>query len=151
MFISNETLVNHYFDAYIKEDKDFLRYFMLIKQMIKKYGKRSLDISTYLESLKKHSSETYQIVMLLKSLDKLEIRNINQIIILLKKRYAESKKEFAVTTEKNIQKQVGSFVTDTFKNVDLDYQDSSKVGIDVKWEGYRYKRDLDRDLNLLLG
>jgi hypothetical protein len=105
---------------------------MLIKQMIKKYGKRSLDISTYLESLKKHSSETYQIVMLLKSLDKLEIRNINQIIILLKKRYAESKKEFAVTTEKNIQKQVGSFVTDTFKNVDLDYQDSSKVGIDVK-------------------
>jgi hypothetical protein len=42
-------------------------------------------------------------------------------------------------------------VTDTFKNVDLDYQDSSKVGIDVKWEGYRYKRDLDRDLNLLLG
>jgi len=131
MFISNETLVNQYFDAYTK-DKDFLRYFMIIKQMIKKYGKRSLDVSSYLESLKKHSPATYEIVMLLKSLDKLELRHINQITTLLKRRYANTKKEFAITTNKNIQNQIGSFVTDTFKNVDLDYQDSSKVGIDVK-------------------
>jgi len=149
MFISNETLVNQYFASNIK-DKDFLRYFMVIKQMIKKYGKRSLDIPAYLEALKKHSPASYEVVVLLKSLNKLEIRHINQITLLLKKKYAESKKEFAITTEKNIQNQIWSFVTDTFKNVDLDYQDSSKVGIDVKWEGYRYKRDLDRDLNLLL-
>jgi len=149
MFISNETLVNQYFAPNIK-DKDFLRYFMAIKQMIKKYGKRSLDIPAYLEALKKYSPASYEVVVLLKSLNKLEIRHINQITLLLKKKYAESKKEFAITTEKNIQNQIGSFVTDTFKNVDLDYKDSSKVGIDVKWEGYRYKRDLDRDLNLLL-
>jgi hypothetical protein len=149
MFISNETLVNKYFDASIQE-KDFLRYFLLIKQMIKKYGKRSLDIPTYLDSLKKHSSETYEIVMLLKSMNKLEIKHINQITLLLKKRYAETKKEFSITTDKNIQNQVGSFVTDMFKNVDVDYQYSNKVGMDVKGEGYRYKRDLDRDLNLLL-
>ena len=105
MFISNETLVNQYFDTYIK-DKDFLRYFMLIKQMIKKYGKRSLDVPTYLESLKKHSPETYEIVMLLKSLDKLELRHINQITTLLKRRYANTKKEFAITTDKNIQNQI---------------------------------------------
>jgi len=88
MFISNETLVNQYFDTYIK-DKDFLRYFMLIKQLIKKYGKRSFEVPTYLESLKKHSPETYEVVMLLKSLNKLEIKNINQILNILKKKYAE--------------------------------------------------------------
>jgi len=131
MFISNETLVNQYFASNIK-DKDFLRYFMVIKQMIKKYGKRSLDIPAYLEALKKYSPASYEVVVLLKSLNKLEIRHINQITLLLKKKYAESKKEFAITTEKNIQNQIGSFVTDTFKNVDLDYKDSSKVGIDVK-------------------
>lgn len=150
MFISNETLVNQYFAPNIK-DKDFLRYFMLVKQMIKKYGKRCLDIPTYLEALKKHSPASYEIVILLKSMNKLELKHINQITLLLKKKYADTKKEFAITTDKNIQKQLWSFVMDTFKNVDLDYQDSSKVGIDVKWEGYRYKRDLDRDLNLLLG
>jgi hypothetical protein len=150
MFISNETLVNKYFDTSIQE-KDFLRYFLLIKQLIKTYGKRSLDTATYLESLKKHSSETYEIVMLLKSMNKLELKHINQITLLLKKKYADTKKEFSITTDKDTQNQIGSFVTDTFKNVDLTYQDSSKVGVDVKGEGYRYKRDLDRDLNLLLG
>lgn len=150
MFISNETLVSQYLDAYIK-GKDFLRSFMLIKQMLKKYGKRSFDIPVYLESLKKHSPETYEIVMLLKSLNKLEIKHINQITGLLKKKYSESKKEFLVMTEKNTQHKVWSFVSDAFKNVEIDYQDSSTVWIDVKWEWYRYKRDLDRDLNLLLG
>jgi len=105
MFISNETLVNQYFDVHIK-DKDFLRYFMIIKQMIKKYGKRSLEIPAYLESLNKHCPAAYEIVALLKSLNKLEIGNINQIAILLKKRYAGVKKEFAVTTDKNIQNQI---------------------------------------------
>ena len=105
MFISNETLVNQYFDTYIK-DKDFLRYFMLIKQLIKKYGKRCLDMSMYLESLKKHSPATYEVVILLKSLNKLEIKHINQISLLLKKRYADTKKEFTITTDKNIQQQL---------------------------------------------
>jgi len=105
MFISNETLVNQYFDAYIK-DKDFLRYFMIIKQMIKRYGKRSLEIPVYLESLKKHCPAAHEIVVLLKGLNKLEIRDINQIATLLKKRYAGVKKEFAVTTDKNIQNQI---------------------------------------------
>jgi len=150
MFISNETLVNQYFEN-PTDGKDFLRYFMIIQQMIKKYGKRCFDLSPHLESLQKYSPETYTIIVVLKKLNKLETKDINQIITLLKKKYSDIKKEFVIKTGKENWIKIWTFVTDTFKNVDLDYQDSSKIGIDVKWEGYRYKRDLERDLNLLLG
>gem|GEM_PF-1500329 len=126
MFISNETLVDQYFDAHMR-DKDFLRYFMIIKHIIVRYGKGALEMDVYLQSLKKHSPAAYEITIILKRINKLNIKDIKHIINILKRKYAEAQKEFEIITDKSIQYQVSSFITKTFENTDIDYHESSKI------------------------
>lgn len=148
-FISNEDLVRKFFADALQE-KHILRHLLVIVSLVKTYGHK-LDIDDgYVKAIAKQHWDIARLYELLNSLGKTNIRDLNDIIKICKKIYANYRKEFTISWEKSTQKVLDGFIHKTFDNADVTFAETSTLWIDLKGEWYRYHRNLDKDLDTIL-
>ncbi len=148
-FISNEDLVRKFFVQAL-EEKEVLRYLLVISSLVKSYGHK-LDISEgYLQAIAKKNPEIAKLYGFLHTLGKTNSKDLNDIIKICKKIYAQYRKEFTISSGKSSQKVLDTFLHKTFDNADVDFVEAPVLGVDLRGEGYRYHRNLDKDLDTIL-
>ena len=148
-FISNEDLVRKFFVQAL-EEKEVLRYLLVISSLVKLYGHK-LDIADgYLQIIAKKQPDIAKLYGFLHTLGKTNSKDLNDIIKICKKIYAHYRKEFTINSGKSMQKTLEKFINTTFKDVDATFIEASVLGIDLRGEGYRYHRNLDKDLDTIL-
>jgi cysteinyl-tRNA synthetase len=149
-FISNEDFV-HKFLVEALQKKHVLRYLLVIVWLIKKYGHK-LDISEwYLDTIRKKFPEIVKTYEVLHTLGKTNIKDLNDIIKICKKIYAQYKKEFTIVSGISSQESLTNYIHKRFSDTDLTLSETSVLGIDIKGEWYRYHRNIDNDLDTILG
>ena len=149
-FISNEDLVRKFFVKAL-EEKDVLRYLLVISSLVKSYGHK-LDISDgYLKIIAKKQPDIAKLYGFLHTLGKANSKDLNAIVKSCKKIYAQYRKEFTINSGKSMQKTLEKFITTNFKDVDTTFVEAPVLGVDLRGEGYRYHRNLEKDLDTILG
>lgn len=149
MMISDEQFIRQYLAPYT-QNQTLLHHFILLQQLLKSHGKRCLEHPAYLQALKTHCVEAYDLALLLKKLNKLTPKHLQYIITLLRKYTTTQSSSFVVTSDISHHQNIAHALHDTFDNVTLDFQSSPDIGIAIAWSWYHYKRNLDKDLQLLL-
>ncbi len=148
-FISNEDFVNKFFWEALK-DKHLIRYLLVVVSLVKIYGHK-LNISwEYLQIISKKHSDIAGLYTLLHTLDKTNIKDLNDIIKICKKIYVQYRKEFSITADSSSQKILTEYIHKNFPNADITIDNSVALWIDIKWEWYRYHRNIDNDLDTIL-
>ena len=132
------------------EEKEVLRYLLVISSLVKSYGHK-LDIwDGYLQIISKQNPEIAKLYGFLHTLGKANTRDLSDIVKICKKVYAQYRKEFTINAGVSQQKTLDTFIHQTFKDADVTFVDAPALGVDLKGEGYRYHRNLERDLDTIL-
>lgn len=148
-FISNEDLVRKFFVEALQE-KHALRHLLVIASLIKLYGHK-LDISkVYLQVISRDNPDIVKLYELLHDLGKTNTNDIKDIIKICKKTYVQYRKEFAIVSDNYTQDVLTEYIYKKFSNADVTITDDLILGVDIKWEWYRYHRNLDKDLENIL-
>ena len=148
-FISNDDLVQQFFADALQE-KHVLRDLLVVLSLVKMYGHKLYIAEWYLQIIAKKHPDIAQLYKVLHTLGKANVRDLNAIVKLCKKIYVKYKKEFTISSDLPRQEALDTFIHKKFSDADLSFSETSMLGIDLKGEGYRYHRSLDRDLETLL-
>jgi len=148
-FISNEDLVNKFFKDALQE-KHILQYLLVIVSLVKKYGHKLNIHEWYLQVISTKEPDIAKLYSLLYDLGKANIKDLNDIIKICKKIHVQYRKEFTITSALSTQKKLSEYINKNFTDTDVSFHEKASLGIDLKGEWYRYHRDLNRDLDIIL-
>ena len=149
-FISNEDFVRKFFVEALQE-KHILRNLLVILSLVKKYGHK-LDISQwYIQMIKKQYPDIAKLYEILHMLGKTNVKDINDIIKICKKIYTQYKKEFTISSDVSAQGILTEYIYKQFSSAEVTVTETPVLGIDIKGEWYRYHRNLNNDLDTILG
>jgi len=150
MYISNEKLIKEFFAGLNIDDVNvILEKLLILKDLVRKF-KFYLKEDDILTLLKNQDEDLWNLAILLKKLNKLDIQNIQSLIRLLKLYYPEYKKYFVVEANQKIYDQIVFYLKDRFQNVDINYKQSDLIWAKVKGEWWYFGKWLDKDLSKLL-
>ncbi len=150
MHITNKKLVEKYFDDV--DDIDYLLHcFFAVFFLLKKY-KSSLKRTSIQESIREENQEVYNLIIFLQRLDKLNLRDISSLMKKIKEKNPDyTKNVYVVSKDPDIKDKLDNYVKNKLWAAELQFvEDKEYNGIFLKWEGYYYKRNLQKDLNNLL-
>lgn len=148
VYITNWDLVS----KYLYQIQDFDSLISLIDQslaLLKQYG-RNLKTPKNIETIRNIDSKLADFLVLMDDIGKLNKKNLTKIKFILKNSGKDYKKQFVLTTNKDISNEINSSLNQKFGDVALSYQQSSTVWLALKWEGYYFKRNIDWDIDKLL-
>jgi len=148
-FISNEDFVRKFFWEAL-EEKHALRYLLVVASLVKTYGHKLEIDGWYLEIISKKHPDIAKLYTLLRSLDKVNTRDLNDIIKICKKIYVQYRKEFSIVADSSAHKDLTGYIHKQFSNADVISSETKTLGIDLKGEWYRYHRTIDSDLDTIL-
>lgn len=148
--LSFQKFIEQYLPS-LQKDPNFAEYIKIADVFVKKYNK-SIFLSDYKNNIKKNNQWLRNLI---EFLDKHGFWNKKNIGFLLKNvQEQEWKPSFILqvqkSSQKNIHKKIDTALQQEFKEYRLEDNDYSKLGIQIKWNGYQYKRNLDSDLDILL-
>lgn len=121
--------------------------------MIVKYGKK-LTLPHFIAGIQKTNPE---ITILIQVIEKAKLLNLSQLSAFIRDFQSQlPKKEFTfrlASNDEDILLPLTSYLEKRFGQVKVDFSSvkSETLSVQMKGQGYAYKRSLDRDLDLLLG
>lgn len=123
----------------------------LVKLLLLKYG-RKIQLSSFLEEIKKHSEDTAKLISLLIEKKELNLKTLDHMLDHLRQT-EESKKTFQLQMTKwGKESALLAFLEQKFDNVELETQikPQEDLQLSIKGAGYRFSRHLEGDLDKLL-
>ena len=148
-FISNEDLVRKFFVEALAE-KEVLRHLLVIVSLVKLYGHKLNITEWYLALINKEYPDIGKLYALLHSLGKTNLSDLNAIVKICKRTYTQHRMEFTVSADAATQGVLSEYIEKHFDTCDITCMEAPVLGIDLKWEGYRYHRNIDTDLHAIL-
>jgi len=150
IYITNKKLLKKVDDLSKEEVKEFIYHLEVVAFLLKKFGKR-LNTSSFYDLLKKNV-DIYYVWSFLKSINKLNLKDLKEIIDSLKGRFGLDKVFYVkINDDDNKISSIAKIIKEKFgDDVVIQKDKYDKIGLFVKWLGYYYKRDLNSDLNKLL-
>ena len=149
IYITNKKLLKKFGGLSKEEVEDLIYYLEAIVFLLKKFGKR-LNTSSFYDMLK-NNADTFYVWSFLKSINKLNLKDLKEIIDSLKGRFGLDKIFYVKINDDDKISSVAKIIKEKFgDDVTIQKDKYDKIGLFVKWLGYYYKRDLNSDLNKLL-
>lgn len=148
--MERKELINHL----IKSDESVEIYNLLewAKHLIVNYWKKA-KLKSFIEWIKEFNSDLYDIINLLKSCKLFEIKDLSSFIRDYKKELSSKMSSFEIkANSKDIINPLNNFLEKNFweHTVNFEEIESDNLTVDVKWNGYYYKRSLNNDIDKLL-
>lgn len=141
-----ESTIDHMLSIEIPHN-DLVSYLEIIVKLQKRYGKNFYH-PKILSCIKDIDKETY---ILLHETQKLTTKDIQKLIIQIKKTSSSYVPTFTICTPRNdykkaLEEQIGHH----FTQYNTQYQEDINLWVTVSWEWRYYKRNIDQDIQKLL-
>lgn len=133
------------------KDPHFAEYVKTISILFKKY-KKNIFLSDYKISIKKHNENIRNFIEFLWNHGFRNKKDIETLVKTIESQSTTPKFMLQVQkpSQQSIHKKIDTVLKKDFATYTLEDNDYSKLGIQIKWNGYHYKRNLDSDLDILL-
>jgi hypothetical protein len=126
-------------------------YLFIVWKLIKKHGKL-LYTEKYIKEVSDIDQNIWNLIFILKKTNKISYFDIKNLIYTLKQNSYDYNSEFIVKSDsKDHNDKIISHLNTKFKNSDINSDIIDHIWIDVSGEWRYYKKDLDWDLNKILG
>lgn len=150
MALTTKTLIDTFLQTEISAN-DLLVHFESILQLRKKYGKQ-LFTPRIMDSIKEVEPTTHTIIQILAKYNKDTLVDIKYLISYIKKNVKTYIPNFVITSPtKNQTETVTKQIHKRFPDSSVSKKDTIDLGITIAWEWWHYKRNLDQDIQKLLG
>ena len=129
---------------------ELIHYFQICEKLLKKYWKQIFTFK-YLENVKNVSTTTYEILSILKNINKDNNLSIKNIIRLLKEIAQDYKPEFTIKSDSiDHNRKIEDYLKSTFQesNIAKDQRPQDEIKISGEWR--YYKRSFEQDVRKLL-
>ena len=150
-YITNWEFIKKYL-LEVSNIDELLEYFNLIEQIIKKYSKE-IKNHKFLDTILNMDESLKIFIEILIKFSKFNKKDINSIKVLLKRNNNNYKKHIKIWIPKidwNFNKDINSYIDTKFKNVEVSEWEIDDLWISIVWEGYYYKRSLNKDIEKIL-
>ena len=128
---------------------ELIAHFQVLAKLLKKYGKR-LFSPTMLEVIKKSDVAVHGLLCLLVLYKKSNLLAINNTIKELKKRPDYVPNFDIYIIEDSSKQAIQDKITSKFPGSVLNLHQNINLWIEINWEGWHYKRNIDQDLQRIL-
>jgi hypothetical protein len=146
--------INRFIDKYLpllQKDPDFAVHIKVANVLIKKYNK-SIFLDSYKNIIKDSEPSLWQTIEFLWKNGLWDKKYLKALEKELEKQ--DSSLSFTLQSPSNskekIYKKVNNFLDSKFKEYTLKNNEQEQLWINLKGNGYQYKRNLESDLNILL-
>lgn len=148
MYCSNKHFLQIAKEVWVK-DHEFHTLLVVIFALIKKYGSLLKSMSLQ-KVIGEANPQIAKLILLLQKIDKLHVRDVHEMIDVLEAQSAQ--KSFSITTSLSwdMLDALQETLKEKFTKVDITVNKSDKPELQVAWNGWYYKRGLDRDLDKML-
>ncbi|MCK9466930.1 MAG: hypothetical protein M0P94_01245 [Candidatus Absconditabacterales bacterium] len=135
----------------LQKDPNFFVYIKVVNVLIKKYNK-NIFLNSYKNLISKIDPSLGELIEFLGKnglWDKKHLKAIEKEL---------EKKDFSIKftlqspnkSQQKVYNKINDFLKAEFKEYTLQNDSQTQLGIDLKGDGYQYKRNIDSDLNILL-
>lgn len=135
----------------LQKDPNFFVYIKVVNVLIKKYNK-NIFLNSYKNLISKIDPSLWELIEFLWKnglWDKKHLKAIEKEL---------EKKDFSIKftlqspnkSQQKVYNKINDFLKAEFKEYTLQNDSQTQLGIDLKGDGYQYKRNIDSDLNILL-
>lgn len=149
VYITNGKFVSQYLAQYENID-EILWLLDWVKSLIKKYWSRVFteNVLTSMDNVDQNFSS---FVKTLKSVWKLNIKDINAIVSIIKSLWKDYTPVFDLkSSNQEIYQKVNDYITSTIGKSDVEYKKADDIWIKIVWNNFYYKRDISTDLDKLV-
>lgn len=132
--------------------QEIVNYLRVVKALLLSYGKK-LSFSFFLNGLKKIDADLVKMIDLLSQAKLLNITKLSSLIREIELILPSEQSEFHLSSnEKEIIAPLTSYLEEKFGKVAVTFKplQSENLSVEMKGQGYVYKRSLNRDLDALL-
>lgn len=135
----------------LQKDPNFAEYVKIANVLVRKHNK-SIFLSDYKTSIQKNNQGLRDFI---EFLGKYGFWNKKNLEFLIKKIQEQEWKfnftlQVPLSSQKDVHKKIDTVLKKDFTEYSLEDDEYSQLGIQIKWNGYQYKRNLDSDLDILL-
>jgi len=150
MALTTATLIDTFLQTGISPN-DLLIHFEAILLLRKKYGKQ-IYTSRIIENIQQADPTTYAIIQILVHYNKHTILNLKYLISYIRKNIKNYIPNFTITAPtKYTTETITKHINKQFPNNSINTQDTIDIGISIAGEWRHYKRNLNQDIQKLLG
>jgi len=156
MKTTNKELINILLWAWIKPNL-LVNSFAIVWKLIKKHG-RTLFADKYISEISDVDQNIWSLIAILKSTNKVKYQDTKVLLKLTKSLADDYNKEFNIISDSTQHNEtVKSHLDTKFQNSKINTQiasnesDCDHLGVRISWEWRYFKKDLDSDLEKLLG
>jgi len=150
MKTTNTNLINILLWAWIKPNM-LVDSFSIIAKLIKKHGKM-LFTEKYIQEISQVASNLWNLISILKAVHKIDYKDMKSLILMTKRLADNYSPEFQISSDSNDHNQkLKDYINTKFQESNINTNVLDKIWVSVSWEWRYYKRDLDSDLEKILG
>lgn len=147
MNINNKELINILLWADIKANS-LVNMLSAAWILSKRHGKM-LYTKAYINEVKKVDKDLWYLLSLLKKVNKTTQKEIKNLIVVIKNNIDSYHKEFTISASTK-NNSITEYLNDKFKDSKVETKVQEDLGINISWEWWYFKKDLDLDLQKLL-
>lgn len=147
--LSFTTFINTHLPS-LQTDPNFADYVKIANVLVKKYNKK-IFLSSYGTAIKKADEGLRSLITFLEKYGFWDKKHLD--ILAKKVQEIEKQLNFILqipSSAKDLHKKVDAVLKKEFKEYSLNDDEYSQLGIQIKGNGYQYKRNIDSDLDVLL-
>lgn len=148
--MDNSEFVDTFFGN-LNQPREVLEKFRIIKKLSFEYGNK-LFSKQYLEQIWKVDEEVLKLIKILDKFDKACQKDVIEIMSLIEKKYNEQVQNVEVKCSKNISKdKFKKIVQEKIGQKNIKIEEMDWIWLEIDFNNWVYKRNLDKDLDKLLG
>lgn len=150
MKTTNTELINAILWSWVQAN-DLVNSFVVVWKLIKKHG-RMLFTETYITEISNADQNIWNIISILKSVDKTWYQDLKTLIDMTKSLSKDYRPEFNISSDSQSHNdELKSHISTKFDSATTNTDVVEKSWVSISWEGRYFKKDIDSDLDKILG
>lgn len=150
MVMNKKTLIQSFMQT--QDPEQLLAYLLVIKALLLKYGKK-LSFPAFLQGIQEVQPEIGTLIQLLEEAKLLTMRALTDLIRSFEAQLPKKQLDFVLeSNDEEILPPLSAYLEKRFGQVKVQFKPfkADTLSVQMKGQGYVYKRSLDRDLDALL-